>query len=154
MSPAVKRKTPIRCRWCRVEFPTRLACRDHAVAAHHAEEIQSRSRRVKAWKHTRAAEMRDAPTRAERALREALTRRTTLMFLCQAPLYGYIADFYFPRHRLIVEVDGSSHRPEADARRDAALLRRGLKTLRFTNARVLNPAAMDEILDLIRATYA
>jgi len=48
-------------------------------------------------------------------------------------LFGWIADFYCPRCKLVVEVDGLSHigRERDDAKRDAILLRHGYRTLRI-----------------------
>lgn len=60
----------------------------------------------------------------------------------QAPMLGYVLDFFWPELKLAVEVDaygshGSVARFEADRRRDARLLtERGIATLRFTRAAV------------------
>ncbi len=45
-------------------------------------------------------------------------------FRRQVPLLGFIADFYAPSARLVVEVDGGYHarRVSADARRDRGIL--------------------------------
>jgi very-short-patch-repair endonuclease len=50
------------------------------------------------------------------------------------PLLGFVADFYAPSARLIVEVDGGYHarRVTADARRDRKLARVGYRTLRVS----------------------
>ena len=50
------------------------------------------------------------------------------------PLRGrFIADFYAPAVRLVIEVDGAYHAGHlpSDARRDAALARAGYRVLRF-----------------------
>jgi very-short-patch-repair endonuclease len=54
-------------------------------------------------------------------------------FRRQVPLLGFIADFYAPSVRLIVEVDGGYHarRASADARRDRKLTRAGYRVLRL-----------------------
>jgi hypothetical protein len=52
----------------------------------------------------------------------------------------YIADFCIYPSRVVVEVDGPSHRPikqaEYDARRDTYMRNLGIKVLRFTNLEV------------------
>ncbi|CAN0560396.1 unnamed protein product, partial [Ectocarpus sp. 12 AP-2014] len=52
---------------------------------------------------------------------------------------GYsIADFFCPSRKLIVEVDGDTHDdPAKDARRDAALERRGYHVLHVANHDVM-----------------
>ena len=53
----------------------------------------------------------------------------------------YVVDFYCPAARLAIELCESVHgdpaRADADARRERALLARGVRTLRSTNADVL-----------------
>lgn len=58
----------------------------------------------------------------------------------QHVLAGYIADFYIPAWRLIIELDGSSHnhRGPYDARRDEYLRSQGFHILRFANDLALN----------------
>ena len=79
--------------------------------------------------------MRSAPTSTEACLIAALQSRQGRWFF-QVPVFGYIADFYFPSRRLVVELDGPLHDLQHDAFRDAALKRKGLLTLRFPNAAV------------------
>jgi len=61
-------------------------------------------------------------------------------FRRQTPVGPYIADFYSPKHRLIIEIDGDSHFTpdglEYDAERTAFLEGLGLRVIRFTNAEV------------------
>lgn len=52
----------------------------------------------------------------------------------QRIVVGSIVDFYCPKLRLVVELDGSLHDTEADARRDLALRAHGLTVLRFPNS--------------------
>lgn len=72
-------------------------------------------------------------------------------FRRQVVLRGWIADFWCPSAKLVIEVDGGSHngRAEADRFRDATLAHEiGARTLRFTNAMVmLKP---DEVVAKIR----
>jgi very-short-patch-repair endonuclease len=79
---------------------------------------------------------RQALTDSEAVLWEALrARKLGVQFRRQVPLCGrFIADFYAPVARLVVEVDGGSHhgREPADARRDRMLARAGVRTLRLS----------------------
>jgi very-short-patch-repair endonuclease len=56
-------------------------------------------------------------------------------FRRQHPIGRCIVDFYCPAARLVIEVDGESHRmgdnPERDEQRDAWLRNQGLQVLRF-----------------------
>jgi len=72
----------------------------------------------------------------------------------QASLIGYIVDFYCPKAKLVIEVDGPYHleyaQRQIDGRHDRALERRGLLTLRFTNSQVLYET--ENVLAAIRET--
>ncbi|MGL4542368.1 MAG: endonuclease domain-containing protein [Polymorphobacter sp.] len=87
---------------------------------------------------THARDMRNAPTRSEAALWARLreSQLDGLKFRRQTPLGAYIADFFAPSIGLVVEIDGETHEPEADARRDAALAKLGFATVRETNREV------------------
>ena len=56
--------------------------------------------------------------------------------LVNAPLLGYMVDFLWPGHRLVVETDGRNHlRPavfESDRERDALLQIHGFRVIRVT----------------------
>ncbi len=87
-----------------------------------------------------ARRMRRDPTPAERKLWQALRKRQAagLKFRRQMPLGPFIADFYCPAERLVVELDGISHiDSQADAARDAWMQQRGIRVVRFTNQEVL-----------------
>jgi len=91
--------------------------------------------------------MRQAPTDSEARLWLALrSSQLGVAFRRQVPLLGFIADFYAPSARLIVEVDGGyhAHRVTADARRDRKLMRAGYRVVRIQAAVVLRdlPAAV------------
>jgi very-short-patch-repair endonuclease len=98
------------------------------------------------WKKDAARAMRNHPTEAEAVLWQRLRchRLDGYKFNRQARMYGYIADFYCPRLKLVVEVDGSIHRTPgqqaADRLRDANLTARGMTVVRVTNADVLHTA--------------
>ncbi len=78
-----------------------------------------------------------------------------LLFYRQKPLLKFIVDFYCPKAKLVIELDGSQHFEEthraADTERDAALTGLGLRVLRFDNRRVLTEidavvAEIDEVV--------
>ena len=62
-------------------------------------------------------------------------------FYRQKPIGDYIVDFFCPRAKLVIEVDGSQHfsdeMTEYDRIRDEFLSSLGLRVLRFTNPDVL-----------------
>ena len=61
-------------------------------------------------------------------------------FFRQRIIGDYIVDFFCPRAKLVIEVDGSQHNSveiaAADKKRDQVLRNRGLKVLRFNDAEV------------------
>ena len=68
------------------------------------------------------------------------------------PLLGrFIADFYAPGQRLVIEVDGAYHGEcaRADARRDAALQRAGYGVVRIEASLIASDIAV--AVALIRA---
>ena len=91
----------------------------------------------------RARAFRREPTPAERRTWEALRNRRCggLRFRRQEVMGQYIADFYCPEVRLVLEIDGGIHdAPEQQNRdrwRDDALRERGLWVLRLRNAFVM-----------------
>jgi len=58
----------------------------------------------------------------------------------QRPIGPYIADFYCPQLKLVVEVDGLSHleKRRSDAIRDEYMRQIGIEVVRFTDLKVLN----------------
>ena len=94
---------------------------------------------------------RREPTLAEAALWELRDRRFgDFKFRRQAPIGTYVADFFRPALKLVVELDGGIHalREEADRRRDDWLRTAGYTVLRFPNEAMLrNPAV---VFDAIR----
>jgi len=63
-------------------------------------------------------------------------------FLRQRPIVYYIADFYCPQLKLIIEVDGQQHGTSdnraGDAERTKVLNDFGVSVIRFTNAEIDN----------------
>ena len=89
-----------------------------------------------------------------RALRKNMTKEEIVLwskikgkqiketqFYRQRPIGNYIADFYCPKEKLIIEVDGNQHYEEEsikkDKIRDEYFENLGLKVLRFTNLDIL-----------------
>jgi very-short-patch-repair endonuclease len=90
--------------------------------------------------HQCARAMRNNPTEPEKRLWMALrdSRFEGLKFRRQDVIGQRIVDFFCPAKGLVIEVDGDTHDAEADAARDAHMLREyGFVTIRFTNADVM-----------------
>ncbi len=91
----------------------------------------------------RARRLRTQMTDSERALWERLRRKQvhSVQFYRQKPIGNYIVDFYAPRAKIVVEVDGSQHmeskQAARDLQRDAFLASQGLRVLRFDDLGVL-----------------
>ena len=87
--------------------------------------------------------LRSGMTDAEYVLWKRIRHKQVrdLQFYRQKPLLAFIVDFYCPKAKLVIELDGSQHFEEthraADAERDAALVGLGLRVLRFDNRQVL-----------------
>jgi len=58
----------------------------------------------------------------------------------QRPIGNYIVDFYCPKLKLVIEIDGTSHdtKKEYDENRDKILESYGLKVLHYNDIRVLS----------------
>jgi len=99
----------------------------------------------------RARNLRRNMTGPERALWQHL--RGDLFkpyhFRRQAPVGPWFADFISHRMKLVVELDGDTHTPATDARRDAWFAAQGYTTLRFPNSEVIecSEGVADAILD-------
>jgi len=87
----------------------------------------------------RAREMRRNPTEPEKRLWRHLSasQLNGHKFRRQAVIDYYIADFFCPLKKLIVEVDGDTHDIEADFKRDDRLRNKGYRTVRFGNLDVM-----------------
>ena len=105
----------------------------------------------------RARQLRRDQTKAESAAWEMLRNRRTLglKFRRQVPIDRYIADFYCPEIRVIVELDGGVHdqpgQVKWDAMREARLLELGYKILHVQNEIVLKDP--ESFTEMIRALY-
>lgn len=90
----------------------------------------------------RARILRKNMTRSEKHLWETLLRKKQLLglrFLRQRPIDNYIVDFYCPKQKLVIEIDGEIHEQhkEYDADRTIILERYGVRVLRFSNNEIL-----------------
>ncbi len=105
----------------------------------------------------RAKEMRKNPTPAERKLWGFL-RTFLLKMWRQKPIEHFIVDFYCPKLKLVIEVDGDSHfTPDViayDIQRTDILGGYGLRVIRFTNDEVLHSfeAVCQQIMGFIPPT--
>ncbi|MDY4281219.1 MAG: endonuclease domain-containing protein [[Pasteurella] mairii] len=87
--------------------------------------------------------LRSTQTDAERKLWQRINRDQLLGFRFnrQKPLLNYIVDFYCPKAKLIIELDGSQHYEpdyqEKDRLRDAELNSLGFTVMRFDNYSVM-----------------
>jgi very-short-patch-repair endonuclease len=83
----------------------------------------------------RSRELRKNSTLAEVLLWNQLkgSKMMGYSFLRQRPIYKYIVDFYCPRLKLVIEIDGDSHRNkfERDQTRQKDLEELGLSVVRF-----------------------
>jgi len=106
----------------------------------------------------RARELRKNLTDSERALWSRLRGKQLMgvQFYRQKPLGNFIVDFFAPRKKLVIEIDGSQHMQgdylEKDKRRDEYLARLGLRVLRFNSRVVLEEtdAVMESILGAMK----
>jgi very-short-patch-repair endonuclease len=97
-------------------------------------------------------------TESERVLWTHLRGKQLLgvQFYRQKPIDDYIVDFYSPKAKLIIEIDGSQHledkHAEKDRYRDERLRGLGLKVIRFNSRQVLEEteAVLEVIYQLIR----
>ena len=91
----------------------------------------------------RARQLRRQMTDSERALWKRLRRKQVqaVQFYRQKLIGNYIVDFYAPKAKIVVEVDGSQHMESEEAardlQRDAFLSSQGLRVLRFDDLQVL-----------------
>ena len=98
-----------------------------------------------------ARQYRKDPTPAERAVWELLRGRRLLglKFRRQQLILGFIVDFFCAQHRLVLEIDGSSHEPLArqaqDEERSRILARLELRVIRVRNEEV-DAARLQELI--------
>ena len=101
-----------------------------------------------------AKELRKLETEAERQLWNRLNKNQIigLQFRRQHPINQFIADFYCPKIKLIIEVDGNIHElPEYqshDIGRSEILNDFGITVIRFTNEQIIKQT--DSIVEEIK----
>lgn len=101
------------------------------------------SNRCPRWKFQQARRFRKNQTAAEKIV-WGLIRRRQLGFKVhrQKVIAGWIADFYVPGLKFLIEIDGDTHNAEKDQWRDDILLHYGYRTLRIKNAEVFQSPAL------------
>lgn len=89
---------------------------------------------------SKARSLRLHSTEAEKFIWSKIRNRQpgNLKFKRQFPIPPYIVDFCCLETKLIIEVDGGQHTPEADFERTRFLESQGYKIVRFWNNDVLN----------------
>lgn len=117
--------------------------------------LSGRPSRATPLKRRFARRLRRKPTKAEAHFwKEIGLNGLGMPMVRQAVLSGYIVDFFVPRIRLVIEIDGGYHTVESvqkyDQKRQRILERRGNWFLRFTNEEALS---MDR-KDIQAAVYA
>ena len=100
--------------------------------------------------------LRNNQTEAEKTLWERVrNNHIGYKFYRQKPVGDYIVDFYCPKAKLIIEVDGAQHfTPEGkanDKTRDEVMQGLGFTVLRFTNSEVLKKT--DKVMKMIVNKY-
>ena len=106
-------------------------------------------RKLKLTSRRLRADMTDSEQILWSRLRKKQLQST--QFYRQKPIGTYIVDFYAPKAKLVVEVDGSQHlgleHGQNDAERDAYLTSEGLLVLRFSNMQVLQE--LDTVVEVV-----
>jgi very-short-patch-repair endonuclease len=106
----------------------------------------------------RGRQLRQNLTDSERALWQRLRGKQLAgaQFYRQKPIGNFIVDFYAPKAKLVIEIDGSQHletcHAEKDRRRDEYLFSLGLKVLRFNSRQVLKET--EATMEFIHRTIA
>ena len=89
--------------------------------------------------------MRNEMTAAEKKLWYGYLEQDRNRWLRQKPIGDYIIDFYCPKLKLVIEVDGTTHLENKDKvydkKRTEELEKLGIKILRFWNNDILDGLA-------------
>ena len=88
----------------------------------------------------KAKMLRGKMTREEKILWSKLNDKEnfSLKFRRQHPIANYVADFYCHPKRLVIEIDGGSHKylKEFDQQRENDMQEFGIKSIRFSNEQI------------------
>jgi len=88
----------------------------------------------------RSTDLRNNATKQENRLWYDYLKKCRLQFYRQRIIGSYIVDFYCPKAKLVIEVDGSQHyekeRAEYDRVRTEYLNAQGLCVVRFSNREI------------------
>ncbi len=106
-----------------------------------------------------ARNLRNNMTDAERLIWSKLRRKqiNNIQFYRQKNIGNYIVDFYCPKGKLIIEIDGGQHYDyetnNKDQTRDCYLQKLGFTIMRFSNADVLKSidAVIERISDYLKS---
>lgn len=110
---------------------------------------------AKPWKRAFANKLRRNMTMPERILWSKLKgKQLGVCAYAQSVVLGYVLDVWIPSAALCIEVDGPCHdaRKGYDLKRDLVLKAKGIDTMRFKAAEVMNN--LNAVLALIRAKAA
>lgn len=108
----------------------------------------------------RAKELRKNMTKEEKKLWYDFLSKLNVRFLRQRPIDNYIVDFYCPKFKLVIEVDGSQHYSgdglEYDVVRTEILSAYDLKVIRVSNIEINKyfETVCSKINGIINATLA
>ncbi len=117
--------------------------------------MQSYDKGLKTFSRALRSNMTEAEQHLWRRIRSK--QLADVQFYRQKSLLSYIVDFYCPRAKLVIELDGGQHfEPDGHAKdqmRDVQLDKVGIKVLRFDNRQVLieTEAVMTVIYDVVMA---
>ena len=109
------------------------------------------------WLRQWARNLRNNSTLGEVLLWQQLKGRKMMgyRFLRQRPMGRFIADFYCPKLKLVIEVDGGSHliheNQQRDVKKDKFLKSKGIHVMRIIDAdvRYNMPAVLEGITEWI-----
>ena len=97
--------------------------------------------------------LRKNMTESEKLLWTRIRKKQILgiQFYRQKPIKNFIVDFYAPRVKLVIEIDGSQHLEEnyrkKDQERDYQLNKVGIEVLRFNSREVIKN--IEDVLEII-----
>jgi very-short-patch-repair endonuclease len=118
------------------------------------EDFKRRNYRFNPKLKLRARELRNNMTAAENKLWIGCLRQFSVKVYRQKPIGNYIVDFYVPKLKLVIELDGETHienkEIKYDKNRTKELEKLGLKVARFWNYDILdNSGGFDAVCEKI-----